>query len=246
MQYFVDKKRNVQKSVEGETESLLEHAITGSRLTEWRRSDIDRDATCKNKGLTTVGLLHGRGTVCSIRSDRYCTPPYNLHGLMTSITLLRGSAALRTARVVHSLGHGPDTRFWRDDSRHGRAEHTETLAERADTQSGKPFIQLQIARRCGFCYALRLALLCILLTMRSGIRRAKSLFFLQLLDFRHALEINNESTRVSFHRICSKMRLRMILAKWDKLRKIQDRYNQIQEVIARSIRAHSAENFIEW
>lgn len=60
----------------------------------------------KNKGLTMVGLLHGRGTVCPIRSDRYSTPPYNLHGLMTSITLLRASAALRTARVVRSLGHG--------------------------------------------------------------------------------------------------------------------------------------------
>lgn len=55
-----------------------------------------------------MGLLHGRGTVClplppPIRSDRYCTPPYNLHGLMTSITLLR---AADRSRRVHSLGHG--------------------------------------------------------------------------------------------------------------------------------------------
>jgi len=66
---------------------------TGSRLTEWRRPDRSRCDSSKNKGLTTVGLLHGRGTVCPIRSDRYSTPPYNLHGLMTSITLLRASAA---------------------------------------------------------------------------------------------------------------------------------------------------------
>ena len=74
--------------------------VTSTRY--WSRRDPS-----KNKGLTTVGLLHGHGTVCPIRSDRYSTPPYNLHGLMTSITLLCASAALRTARVVRSLGHGP-------------------------------------------------------------------------------------------------------------------------------------------
>lgn len=90
----------------------------------------------KNKGLSTVGLLHGRGTVCPIRSDRYSTPPYNLHGLMTSITLLCASAALRTARVVRSLGHGPRCATpvgadSRPSAAHGRAEHV--LAEHVDT-----------------------------------------------------------------------------------------------------------------
>lgn len=93
----------------------------------------------KNKGLTTVGLLHGRGMVCPIRSDRYSTPPYNLHGLMTSITLLRASAALRTARVVRSLGHGPryatpvGAGLSQPSVAHGRAEHTRMLAEYVDT-----------------------------------------------------------------------------------------------------------------
>lgn len=54
--------------------------------------DIGRGTTSRNEPLTTVGpVLCGCGTVCPIRSDRYCTPPYNLHGLMTSITLLRAS-----------------------------------------------------------------------------------------------------------------------------------------------------------
>jgi len=62
-----------------------------------------RSRLVRTSGPAAVGLLYGRGMVCPIRSDRYCTPPYNLHGLMTSITLLR---APDRSRRVHSLGHG--------------------------------------------------------------------------------------------------------------------------------------------
>lgn len=101
-------KRAVKDGPKRESESLnaerigYRKPIDGVTSTRYRSL---RDPS-KNKGLTRVGLLHGRGMVCPIRSDRYSTPPYNLHGLMTSITLLHASTALRTARVVRSLGHG--------------------------------------------------------------------------------------------------------------------------------------------
>ncbi|KAG7208218.1 hypothetical protein KM043_016565 [Ampulex compressa] len=97
-------------------------------------ADIGRGTTSKNESQTTVGPFRGRGTVRPIRSDRYCTPPYNLHGLMTSITLLRALAALRTARVVRSLGHGPDTRLRLLSSRHGPTEHAEYTVYTQNTQ----------------------------------------------------------------------------------------------------------------
>lgn len=121
----------------------------------------------KNKGLTTVGLLHDHGTVCPIRSDRYSTPLYNLHGLMTSITLLCASAALRTARVVRSLGHGPRyaTPVGADQAQHTVVQNI--LAEHVDTD-----------RRAVYTVALATQWIlprtpplrtCILLAMRSGI-----------------------------------------------------------------------------
>ena len=58
-------------------------------------ADISRDTASRNEPLTKVGpVLRVCGTVCPIRSDRYCTPPYNLHGLMTSITLPLASATV--------------------------------------------------------------------------------------------------------------------------------------------------------
>ena len=69
-----------------------------------------RGTTFRKDRLAVVGPLHGCGMVRPIRSDRYCTPPYNLYRLMTSITLLRVLPA-STTRVVYSLGHGSDTRL---------------------------------------------------------------------------------------------------------------------------------------
>lgn len=78
---------------------------------------------------------------------------------MTSITLLRASTALRTARVVvRSLGHGLDTRL-----SHGRAEHTRNTQRHA------------VRRDRWAIYTVAVAILwilpCILSTMSSRIRR---------------------------------------------------------------------------
>lgn len=140
-----------------------------------------------------MGLLHGRGTVCPIRSDRYCTPPYNLHGLMTSITLLRASAALRTARVVHSLGHGPDTRFWRDDSCHTAVQntrkHSRNTAVHPGRQSASHLYSCRLRGAVDFAaHPAVPTIACILLAMRSRIRRAKSLLP-QLSEIFDTLEI---------------------------------------------------------
>lgn len=91
------------------------------------------------------------GTVCPIRSDRYCTPPYNLHRLMTSITLLRALTALRTARVVvRSLGHGLDTRLL------AGAEHTRNTQRHAGRHDRRAIYTVAVAM-LWICYALRLA-----------------------------------------------------------------------------------------
>lgn len=147
--------------------------IDGATSTRYRSL---RDPS-KNKGLTRVGLLHGRGMVCPIRSDRYSTPPYNLHGLMTSITLLRASAALRTARVVRSLGHGlryatPRGCWLSAKPRHTRPCGAHGILAGTRRHTGRRAVYtVAVAAR----WILPRIPPCILLATRSGIRYARSL-----------------------------------------------------------------------
>lgn len=134
-----------EKGARGFLERARFHRKPIDRVTSLAR-DIDRDATRKNKGLTTVGLLHGRGTVCPIRSDRYCTPPYNLHGLMTSITLLRASvrASDRSRRRPLVSATVPIR-----DSLPARTQSAR------NTRAASHLYGCSRGRGCGFCHAPR-------------------------------------------------------------------------------------------